>query len=215
MSPFEASLMPHAASFLAGDRIAFGAIYSKTHGILRARAVDKGADEQDAEDIASEAILYVASRGDAGWDGKSLMALLNRATDWYTHKSKRNSRMVVNSDLPIHYTMDDIGEEYEHPVDLETMEEQRILEGAMQHPIWTSITTRTPEDILVSDNLREKLERIGREGCGDHAWEVYASVTLNGATQKEAAEQFGISQQRVSQICLDMPVAIRKGLLGA
>lgn len=206
--------MKYADAFLSGDRDAFAAIYGKTNGVLLARAIDNGAEQDDAEDIVHEAIMYVASRGTKGWDGKSIMALLNRSVDWYTHKSKRDQRVILNSDFPLTYSEDDIGEEFEHPIDLEQLEERRIQEGADPHPFLTSITMTTPEDIELAENLRQRLERFGREGCGDEAWEIYADVTLDGLSQEAVGTLYGISQQRVSQICNDVAVAIRRGLIG-
>lgn len=215
VSPFEASLMKYADAFLSGDRDAFAAIYDKARGPLVNRAVKDGASEDDAEDIVHEAFMYVQSRGTKTWNGQSIMALLNRAVDWYGHKAKRtNDRLVLHCDLPVDEFADDIGEEFEHPIDLEAMEEKRLQEGAALHPYLTSINLRTPEDIELAENLRQQLERFGREGCGDEAWDIYAAVTLEGISQAAVGEKHGVSQQRVSQICNDVAVAMRKGLVG-
>lgn len=213
---FEKSMMTQAEAFLNGDMDAYAFIYNGTINTLKSRAMKRGLSEDDAEDCASDAILYVQGRGRKTWDGTNILALLNRAVDWQAMNLLRDQRReVIQEDLPMTMAGDGfLDDEFETPMDLEELEEYRMQEGAMQHPYLTSITTRTPEDVALSENLREKLERLGREACGDTNWEIYAGVILAGKSQLEVATEYGISQQRVSQIITEVAKGVRAGLIG-
>lgn len=212
MSKLDDDVMAQAAGFFAGDSAAIGTVYALAHGVLISRALDRGAlHVTDAEDAASNAILYVQGRGSHGWRGDSLMALLNRAVDYMVFAQLRQrNKEVLSCDRG-----DDSDEDFEFPEDLEGMEERRLQEGVPQHEYLTAVETTTPEDIVLAENLRQRLERIGRDACGDRAWEIYAAHILHDEAQTSLAERYELSQQRVSQIITDVANSIRKGLAAA
>jgi RNA polymerase sigma factor (sigma-70 family) len=203
--------MAYAEPFLAGDAAALAEVYSWAHGPLTSRALARGAlTEDDAQDAASDAIFYVRGRGARKWNGNNIMGLLNRAVDYMVYaQQRRRNREVLECDQG-----EDSDDDFEFPEDLEGMEERRLLEGVPQHEYLTSVETTTPEDIVLTENLRQRLESIARVACGDRSWEVYAAHVLHDEPQTSIAERYELSQQRVSQIITEVNDAIRKGLLG-
>ena len=213
MSTLEAELMSYAREFLAGNQAALGFVYGRTHSILKTRALRRGAlTNDDAEDAATEAILYVQGRGATNWHGHTLMGLLNRAVDYMVYQqARRRSREVLSCDQS---TAEEGDEDFEFPEDLEGFEERRLQEGADQHEYLTAIETTTPEDIVLGENLRQRLQRLGVESCGQRAWDIYAAHVLHDVPQSALADEYDMSQQRVSQLIHEVTIAIRKGLSG-
>lgn len=193
--------------FMHHDAAAFGTVYDLTHGLLARRASKAGLEWDDAEDCASDAILYVQ-----GWDRQpdSLLAALRFALDIMVKRAHRDAGRTVT-----YGATEEGDDDFMFTDDLEGVEEYKLSQGGELHEYLTSIETTTPEDETLAENLREFLERKAIEACGAEAWAIYHAVVIQEKKQAEVAETHDLSQQRVSQLVREVGLALKAALTAA
>jgi RNA polymerase sigma factor (sigma-70 family) len=205
------ALDEYADGFFAGEPGALGRVYAVMHSFLCNVALKAGAEcETDAEDAASEAILYVQGweKRRPGTTGGQLFGMLT----WATKIMVRRQCAASGRTIPFS-TQEGDGEDLEFVEDLEGVEERRLLEGADPHEYLTSIDTDTPEEIALQGNMREFIERKAVAACGQRAWDIYYASVVTETPQSDVAEQYDVSQQRVSQVVREVQVALKAALL--
>lgn len=204
---------PHVEGFFAGQASALGAVYAHAHGLLCNVALKAGAEcETDAEDAASDAILYVQGwqkRSPDTLSGAAFLGMLTWATKIMVYRQKDQYKKYQTFS-----TQEPEGDDLEYVDDLEGFEERRIAQGGDTHEYLTSIETDTPEDIILRGNLRQFMESKAIEACGQRHWDIYHAVVVDERSQRDVGEQYDLSQQRVAQVVQETAVALKAALMG-
>ena len=198
-------------AFLADDRKAVEQVCELVLPVLKGRANrEYGLDWDYANDAAIDAIMYVKSRGPNGFTkGSSLMAMFNVALGWHATKV-RTGNGPEQVEVDFGFTPDeDSDDECEPLVEVETM---RMREGALPHEWLTAVTITTPEDLVMTDNMLQRFERVAREKCGVRNWNVYFDVVVQESPQDVVAEKYTLTQARVSQIVSEVQDVLRMDL---
>ena len=217
VSSLEKKVRAYQDRFVAGDDAARHIVWALVWKVMVARASRGGMDYEEAANVATDAMMYVqdyVTRVPEKVD--SLMALFNRSL-WMHVQRVKDGRghlpeiMEANLDLPGEDPYSGDEEEIEEP--LVQLEAAMMGNGYVPHAYLTSVTLATPESDVVSENLREFLERVAVEACGQEAWSIYHAVVVQEKTQAEIAETHDMDQSTVSRKVRDVGLALREALV--